>query len=533
MTFLGVTTCRRYTLRHSYRAFFSTTALRLGGPLKRKNLDEPKDKWNYNKVSYSEAPDSEMKEYKSVTANELENEPNPPSCVKMLARDFIEDSLYNPQYGYFVKQATIFDTQESSFDFPSLRDSTEFQEEVAKQYTAYGVDKPDGPGRQLWHTPTELFKPWYGRAIAHCLVSEYLLKYFPYEDFNIYEIGAGNGTLASDILDCIREEYPDVYDRTRYNIIEISSNLVRLQRQKLSQRHPCAKVTHKSIFRWNAREPAPCFFVAMEVVDNFAHDVVRYDLRTLQPYQGVVAIDKEGEFDMLYAPVTDPLIISFLDMRKKLGQHPPISSLLRASETVRKLFTALPFAPNLSVEEYVPTRLLSLLRTLRDYFPRHRLLLSDFSTLPDTIPGVNAPVVQTRFRNVTVPCSKLLVRQGYFDIFFPTNFELLRDMYECMLSQPASAMSADSSYPSWTSPLSSNSTSLALGGDFFFSRRPSNRRAPLDGVTSSTGLPVGERKSSVFTHSEFMMTYADLGKTKLRSGENPLVDFYKNVKFLF
>jgi SAM-dependent MidA family methyltransferase len=97
-------------------------------------------------------------------------------------------------------------------------------------------------------------------------VSEYLLKYFPYEDFIIYEIGAGNGSLARDILDCIQEDYPDVYDRTRYNIIEISGNLAQLQKQKLSQRHPCAKVTNKSIFRWNTREPAPCFFVAMEVV---------------------------------------------------------------------------------------------------------------------------------------------------------------------------------------------------------------------------------------------------------------------------
>jgi hypothetical protein len=29
---------------------------------------------------------------------------------------------------------------------------------VAKRYAAYGADRHDGPGRQLWHTPTELFK---------------------------------------------------------------------------------------------------------------------------------------------------------------------------------------------------------------------------------------------------------------------------------------------------------------------------------------------------------------------------------------
>lgn len=109
-------------------------------------------------------------------------------------------------------------------------------------------------------------QPWYGRAIAQCLVSEYLLKYFPYEDLVIYEIGAGNGTLARDILDCLREEYPDVYDRTRYNIIEISGNLANMQRKLLCDAHPCVTVTHKSIFHWTEREPAPCFFLAMEVI---------------------------------------------------------------------------------------------------------------------------------------------------------------------------------------------------------------------------------------------------------------------------
>ena len=109
-------------------------------------------------------------------------------------------------------------------------------------------------------------KPWYGRAIAQSLVSEYLLKFFPYEDFVIYEIGAGNGTLALDILDYLREYYPDVYERTRYNIIEISANLANLQREKLSATHPCVTVHNRSIFRWDTREPAPCYFLAMEVI---------------------------------------------------------------------------------------------------------------------------------------------------------------------------------------------------------------------------------------------------------------------------
>lgn len=97
-------------------------------------------------------------------------------------------------------------------------------------------------------------------------MSEYLLKYFPYEDFIIYEIGAGNGTLAMDVLNYLQEEHPEVYDRTQYNIVEISGNLAKLQQEKLCHAHPCVKVTHKSIFHWDTREPAPCFFVAMEVI---------------------------------------------------------------------------------------------------------------------------------------------------------------------------------------------------------------------------------------------------------------------------
>lgn len=96
-------------------------------------------------------------------------------------------------------------------------------------------------------------------------MAEYLLKYFPYEDFIVYEIGAGNGTLALNILDYIRDTYPQVYERTRYNIVEISSSLVKLQERKLKD-HPCVTITNKSIFHWDQREDSPCMFIAMEVI---------------------------------------------------------------------------------------------------------------------------------------------------------------------------------------------------------------------------------------------------------------------------
>jgi SAM-dependent MidA family methyltransferase len=96
-----------------------------------------------------------------------------------------------------------------------------------------------------------------------------LLKYFPYEDFVIYEIGAGNGSLAESILDYLKEAHSDVYERTRYHIIEISGNLAKLQKRRLARHHSNVKVVHQSIFHWKTREPAPCFFVAMEVIVSY------------------------------------------------------------------------------------------------------------------------------------------------------------------------------------------------------------------------------------------------------------------------
>lgn len=259
-------------------------------------------------------------------------------------------------------------------------------------------------------------------------------------------------------------------------------------------------------------------------------------MRTLEPFQTFVCIDDSGDFSLDYTKVTDPLITSFLSLRRALSHPSPLPRVLQRFPRLRQLYANMPFVPNLSPPEYVPTRLLSLLYTLRSQFPLHRLLLTDFSSLPDSVPGCNAPVVQTRFQNTMVACSSILVKQGFFDIFFPTDFERLRDMYEHVLSQPPSSV-GDTSHtlpipPPRPTPLWHSVSPLALGSEFF-SSKPGNRRSPMDGTLSSSGLPVGQRRSGVFSHAEFMQTYADLDRTRLGNGENPLLDYYKNVKFLF
>jgi hypothetical protein len=164
--------------------------------------------------------------------------------------------------------------------------------------------------------------------------------------------------------------------------------------------------------------------------------MIRYDMKTMTPLQAVVCIDGSGDFSLMYEQVTDPLIRRYLGYRRhvnypysptslsslwKSSSNPlPLNPILASSPILRKLYNSLPFAPNLSPPEFLPTKQMVFLERLRDQLPGHRLLISDFDALPDAVEGKNGPVVQTRYGGDMVPCETFLVKQGYFDIFFPT-----------------------------------------------------------------------------------------------------------------
>ncbi|PGH12748.1 hypothetical protein AJ79_04109 [Helicocarpus griseus UAMH5409] len=446
----------------------------------RKKSEEDTTFWRHRTDFFPKDMSKELREFPMVTANELRSRPHRPRRVKMLARDFIEDSLYNPHYGYFSKHATIFSPGEP-FDFNNIADGPEFNRLLAQRYKEF-EDKLDeveyNEARQLWHTPTELFRPYYGEAIARYLVTNYKLTLFPYHDLIIYEMGAGNGTLMLNVLDYIREIDPEVYQRTKFKVIEISPSLADMQQHNLNKsihnsgHRGHAEIINRSIFDWNTYVHSPCFFLALEVFDNFGHDAIRYDLETGQARQGCVIIDTDGEFYEYYVPNIDPVASRYLRVRKAAARR-PFATPLR-SPLVRKIQAAMPFAPNMTLPEYIPTRLMQFFDILHDYFPAHRLITSDFSSLPDTAPGYNAPVVQTRYRRTTVPVTTPFVHQGYFDIFFPTDFHLMEDVYRAI-----------------------------------------------------TG-----KLTRVSSHGDFLERWAYVEDTETRSGENPLLNWYKNASVM-
>lgn len=351
------------------------------------------------------------------------------------------DSLYNPHYGYFSKQAVIF-TPGEPFSFPSVRDELEFHTLLSRRYAEFedALDaKQPSDTRQLWYTPTELFRPYYGEAVARYLCENYRATSFPYHDLIIYEMGAGRGTLMLNILDYIRDVEPEVYAKTRYRIIEISTNLASVQQSALmasaaSRGHQGkVEIINKSIFDWRDPVPSPCFFLAFEVFDNFAHDVIRYDLRTEEPLQGTVLIDAEGDFYEFFSPVADPAIARFLRLRHVATEGVyPLPYYSRSglgvpkqegwwTRTRRRFRESLRRrgGDGLSEPEYIPTRLMAFFEVLERFFPNHRLVTSDFHSLPDAIKGLNAPIVQTRYQRRPVPVSTPLVRSLlYFLLFY-------------------------------------------------------------------------------------------------------------------
>ncbi|KAF2400545.1 DUF185-domain-containing protein [Trichodelitschia bisporula] len=440
-----------------------------------------KKSWQQRTDIFPQDKMDEFKRYPMVTADELRSRKQRPRRVKMLLRDFIEDSLYNPHYGYFSKQAVIF-TLDEPFQFPKMKDEPEFYRQLGDRYTAFEDkldEKEPNETRQLWHTPTELFRPSYGEAMARYMVTNYKLSLYPYYDLLIYEMGAGNGTMMLNVLDYIRDEHPEVYERTKYQIIEISSSLASLQSQHLRDsafsRGHLDKVTiiNKSIFDWDTYISSPCFFMALEVFDNFAHDALRYDPITETPLQGNVLIDAQGEMYEMYELALDPVAQRFLQVRD-IACRTPFAHPLSSPRLLRRLRQNLPGAANLTQPEYIPTRLMQFFDILHNYFPAHRLLSSDFHSLPDAIAGVNAPVVQTRYQRRTVPVRTPLVQQGYFDILFPTDFRVMEDVYRAI-----------------------------------------------------TG-----KLTRVLTHEDFVRRWAYIEDTQTQSGENPLLGWYKNASVM-
>lgn len=173
----------------------------------------------------------------------------------MRFKKFMNLALYHPEMGYYTSQVKIGDEN----DFTTM---------------------------------PERHSPYYGQAFARLIVN--LTKSLPEDEiFQIVEQGAGNGTLARDILEHLRAEFPRLYERTVYSIVEISPRLGEKQRENLKS-HDNVSIREGDAKEFNERE-FDGVILSNELPDTFPVDLA-YKFRKAVYLMAVEYHQKEHRF---------------------------------------------------------------------------------------------------------------------------------------------------------------------------------------------------------------------------------------------
>ncbi len=164
-------------------------------------------------------------EYNPQLYQEITNRITASPQQRITFAEYMELALYHPEYGYYSQKATL--GKEGDF-FTSVHLGADIGEMLAIQFM------------EMWSI---LGKP---------------------VEFTLIEMGAGQGYLAADILNYIKQEYSDLFKALEYTIIEKSPGLKKLQQQRLKE----FEVTWFNLEEIPNNSVTGCFF-SNELVDAF------------------------------------------------------------------------------------------------------------------------------------------------------------------------------------------------------------------------------------------------------------------------
>ncbi len=174
--------------------------------------------------------------------------------------EYMNLALYHPEYGYYSIKAKNLG-KEGDF-FTSVHLGADLGEMLAVQFV------------QMW---TILGQP---------------------QSFDLIEMGAGQGYLAKDILNYIKQEYSDFFQAVKYIIIEKSPELKQLQKERLKEFEvtwcELSEIPHNSV--------TGCFF-SNELVDAFPTH--QFMLENGELREIFVAKHEEKREEDLFVEVTD------------------------------------------------------------------------------------------------------------------------------------------------------------------------------------------------------------------------------------
>lgn len=228
----------------------------------------------------------------------------------------------------------------------------------------------------------------------------------------------------------------------RYTIVEISPVLAKTQQHRLQSRvaSNSVSVVCQDILDFLAtggpcHPSGPAHFIACEVLDNFAHDLVRLtgegDL--LQAW-----IDIGGDPPVLHwEPCVDEQILTTM---ASWGMETPS---VPSHWVDHVLFITERLVSAGARDFWIPVQAQRLLSSLAlGVVPIKSLTIMDFAKLPGALPGTGSPIVQRvdPHGSARVYPSVVAAPYGSCDIMFPVSFEKLeRAFWSCFEGQRGSS----------------------------------------------------------------------------------------------
>ena len=303
----------------------------------------------------------------------------------------------------------------------------------------------------MWLTPVELFAPYYSNVFANFVSSSMkpMLESRKHisDGFQVVELGGGRGTNAKTILDHLKLNHVDVYDRlNEYTIYDTSPTLHELQRQNLkvnSDHTDKIKLVNVDMMEiaegtssFLTPSNIPTTLIALELLDNLPHDKVARCFESndvlqaeLIPLDGddndtsKTNIDTSKSYQETFSPVRDPLL----------------KNIFSIDPTI--------FSNNLSTgPRWIPSVALGVLVKLFESRPNSAVAFADFDWLPPPdIPFTesNSLACESALGDPIVTDMQGNDHQSYLttppdalcDILFPTDFSRMASFTRNLLCQ--------------------------------------------------------------------------------------------------
>lgn len=369
----------------------------------------------------------------------------------MIMRDFVHFALYHHKWGYYPKLFMKFRELMTTgyFDpipFNAIRGQHDFERYAGRLHETT-------PG---FVTPTQLFQPYYGWVLAEYLVTTHRAKFDPREPLVIYDIGAGTGALADSVLSYLAENFPDLYAKCEYHVIEVNPYLIPVLRNRLVHHYHHTHIHHVSFLNWKELEPRRCVVLAVELFSGLPHDMIVWDSQGVcsEQWMRFTQHDNLSSAEEQYRSASDPLVLRYLRYLNWLQEEsyhalkvlcltggretidpPPYGSLdITGKDTFLTAVSKILWVHSPWRTAYLPTAQMLVLENLAAYFPRHHFFAVDWRTVRQALPGLNAPVVQVKVRvakdlYLRRPMDLFHTNAGMVDLCFPTDFDHLAQVY--------------------------------------------------------------------------------------------------------